>query len=313
MVSLWNIDTFESGIASKSSHLERAALKYEKIYKGAYILIENMSISECENRLIAGQLPDLFSFSAPVASIIQKYLTELEEKTNINNVLLESGRTNNMELLSYPYLMGGYCLISSSGRLMQAGASEPYNLISSVYNLGYEKKFKKSTKNIYSLSYGLKNLNNPITALDEECKIKGITLESAPLSEIPESGESTSYEAYLKWVTGDSVILLGSQRDLQRVKTRKDAGKESDFIISNISYYTDLVKYIGVVKNKNLEKQEFAENFAEFLMTDEIQSLLYKIGMFQTVINNVVLYSDEYYHSMEMSLKSVSRVDKIFV
>jgi len=313
VLSLWNIETFESGTGSKSSHLERAALKYEKKYKGAYILIENMTIEELENRLSCGQLPDLFSFSAPAASIIQNYLTELEEKSNLIKVFLESCRTNNMELLAYPYLMGGYCLISSENRLLQAGASEPYNLLSSAYSLGYEKKLKKSTKNIYSLSFGIKNLNKPINALNEECKIKGISLKISDLSQILESSEITSYEAYAKWVAGDSVMLLGTQRDLQRIKNRKDAGKESDFIVSNLSYYTDLVQYIGVVKSDDKNRQEFSENFAEFLITDEIQQKLYEIGMFQTVLNNNVLYNDEYYHSMEMALKSVSRVDKIFV
>ena len=108
-------------------------------------------------------------------------------------------------------------------------------------------------------------------------------------------------------------MLLGTQRDLQRIKNRKDAGKESDFIVLNLSYYTDLVQYIGVVKSDDKNRQEFSENFAEFLITDEIQQKLYEIGMFQTVLNNNVLYNDEYYHSMEMALKSVSRVDKIFV
>ena len=313
IVELWNIDTFESGTASKVSHLERMALQFEKQNKGAYILIKNMTYDECKELLSQGQLPDSFSFSAALAPAIKEYLTELEEQPSVNAVATSSARTSMQELLALPWCMGGYTLISTNERCERAGAVINDNLFSNVYNLGYEKKLKKSTQIVYSVVYGEKNKNSPVSALEEEARVLGLSLNMDKLATAQNSTEMTQYNAYSYWASGKATVLLGTQRDLSRLDGRLKSGKEQGEIIYPLSYYTDLVQYIAVAKNQDKDKQKLCENFAKFLISSEAQKQLYKIGMFSVISLDEPLYSDNLFSRLENSLTGVNKIDNIFV
>ena len=63
MIEIWNVDTFEGGLISKTKILQQVVNKFKAENKGLYFMIRNISESECKNLLDSGQRPDLFSAS----------------------------------------------------------------------------------------------------------------------------------------------------------------------------------------------------------------------------------------------------------
>ena len=313
VLELWNIDTFESGTSPKMDYVENTAIEYEKQNKGAYILCINMTVDELINNLEAGKRPDMFSFSAPVAGTIREYLTELEENNEIRDLLLDSAKTTSEELLAIPWCMGGYALVSSKNRVECSKHKEEEFLTQNIYEFGYEKTRKRSNEQIYSLVYSNKNGLMPNLAINEELKVLGIEqLPTNYLAVYPSANVLSQYDAYLLWARGKATTLVASQRDLVRLKNRVNAGRETDVLIEYLSYYTDLVQYIGVSKNESSDKQKLCENFVKFLVSEKSQIKLNKIGMFSVLKKDLFLYEDEYFAKMEKSLSHLSVVNKIF-
>ena len=312
ILELWNVDTFEGGIASKAGFLEKVALEFEKKHKGTYVLVRAMDAEECLARLLGGEMPDMFSFSGVVANTIKPHLTELEENQQILSTLLASATTTQNELLAMPWCMSGYALMTTESKMSASGKTGE-SLLANVFEYGYVKKLKKSNKQIYSLVYGEKNGNSPQKALFEESKVKGVLQHRGDLDVYPKTSELTGYGAYEKWVLGDSVLLLGTARDLVRFEGRIAAGKDQNSEIYYCSYFTDLVQYMGVVKSSNKNKQKNAEEFVKFLCSSKIQLNLASIGLFSVVKSDENLYSQGLLSGMEKALKSLSLVDNIFV
>lgn len=313
VLNLWLVSSFESGIASKRSFIEKIAIDFEKKYKGCYILVSVLSEDEYDLR-INSQSPDIVCFSGNMGKKVEKNLCELEDNREIKTCLINSSKKNGVELYAYPWAIGGYALISSRSRIKRTslGDVENVNLFSNIYNLGYEKTNKKSKKMVYSLAFGIKNKNNPLSVIYNESIIKGIVLNKLQNSFSEDYQNWTSYNAYESWVRGDSVILLGSQRDLARIQTREQQGKESDFFIEFMSNYTDLVDYIGVVENSNPEKKELSRMFSKFIVNQESQKKLNKIGLFSVLNLDLQLYNDVYFSKMEKSLQYLNLVPNIF-
>ncbi len=81
-------------------------------------------------------------------------------------------------------------------------------------------------------------------------------------------------EAYTDFVSGRSSKLVGTQRDLYRLKRR---GFEFEY--EQIGDVTDLVQYISVTAEDE-RRTELAKQFAEYLISDEAQARLGEIGLF---------------------------------
>ena len=313
VLNLWLVSTFESGTASKKSHLERSSLLFESQNKGAYVFIHEMTKNECEIKINEGVMPDIICYSGNMGSVFEPYLTELEEVENVKDTLITSGKKNGVELYAYPYMIGGYALITSSSRLQNAGVSiENNSLLSNTYSVGYKKKFAKREKSIYSMISGMKNGNNASLALENELDIKSIQSLKNDLSYEQGLDGLTGYEAYEKWVYGDSVFLLGTQRDLVRAENRQRSGREDGIMVECLSYYSDLVEYVSVVSCNNSIRQKYARKFAKVLMSEQCQNLLARIGMFSTLNLPDYLYSDGLLSQMEKKLDGLSVVPCIF-
>lgn len=313
VLELWNIDTFESGTNPKMDYIESASIEFEKQNKGAYVLCLNMTVDELMNNLEKGKCPDMFSFSSFVAKKLQNYLTELEENIEIRQILLDSAKTPSEELLALPWCLGGYAVVSSKNRIEQTKHDTEDFSVQNIYALGYEKIKKRSSEQIYSVVYGGKSSLLPNEAINEELKILGISSVSKNYLSVYPSAESLSqYEAYSLWARGKATSLVASQRDLVRLKNRVNAGRETDVFINYLSYYSDLIQYVGVTKNKSTERQKLCENFAKFLVSEKSQKSLGEIGMFSVLQKDMMIYDDEYFSKMERALSHLSHVDRIF-
>ena len=312
IIELWSVSSFESGTQSKSSHLERVALEFEKQNKGTFVLIINLSLDECKLRLESGARPDLFSFNGDAGKLLMEYLEELEPQSNIRECLISSSTVND-NILAYPWAVGGYVLISTENRIKNAGNVIETNLCENVMNFTYDKKLKKSTKTIYSLGYGQKNGNNPKRALTQEFVSRGLNIKWNNNAVLDNNESMTSYDAYSKFVNGDNVVLLGTQRDLSRIETREKSGREDGFIVDYLSFYSDLVDYIAVVKCDDGKRLQISKDFAKFLVKENSERNLSKIGLFPTINFDECLYDENSrFYLLEKSLKQLSIVPNIF-
>ena len=86
-------------------------------------------------------------------------------------------------------------------------------------------------------------------------------------------------DAYVKFVSGKARYLLGTQRDINRLMTRG-----TDFVSTPLNGYNDLYQYIAVTSGDAV-KAEYAQKFVKFLLSDDIQRNLHKIGMYGCYCN----------------------------
>lgn len=104
----------------------------------------------------------------------------------------------------------------------------------------------------------------------------------------------SSYECYSKFVNNNNIKLLGTARDLFRIKNLESLGRFS-VTYEPISTFTDLIQYLGVTTtDKNVL------NFVEFMLNDNNQHALSKLSLFST--KNINLYTDAIYKQMEQSI-----------
>ena len=80
-------------------------------------------------------------------------------------------------------------------------------------------------------------------------------------------------DAYLKFVTKDGNVLLGTQRDLRRLEKRGVA-----FTAYPLTGFSDLCQYIAVT-TKSDEKYRACLDFLRYIASEKVQDKLWKIGM----------------------------------
>ncbi len=123
------------------------------------------------------------------------------------------------------------------------------------------------------------------------------------LSLSPKENE-TQYEAYKDFVYNENVVLLGTARDLFRIDNLNKVGR-ANASISPIDTYTDLVQYLGKLKD-----DEITNKFCSLALSDTYQTTLTEFGLFTTKYNK--LYSDGIYKDMENALFNCE-IARVFV
>lgn len=291
MIEIWNVDTFEAGTASKSSFLTYASKVFQKNHKGLYFMIRNVSKQELVNLIESGERPDLISCSYGVASKIKDIIQPFSKTPEMQSDFLEAGQIDGKSFgLAWTY--GSYFLISTSEKLELAGVEDVQNfdLVQNALSLGYEKQLKKGSKTIYSLSLGEGEFLLPQMALASYNNVevpanKELAFNSEKISQ-------SQYLAYSRFVAGESVVLLGSQRDVFRMENRVSQGKIADVVCQPLSEFSDLVQFMFLCDTGNTLKEKIAEEFGCFLLSKEVQKELSKIGMFSPVLNVKEMYFD---------------------
>jgi hypothetical protein len=113
----------------------------------------------------------------------------------------------------------------------------------------------------------------------------------------------SSYECYTKFVNNDNIKLLGTARDLFRIKNLENLGRFS-ITYEPVSTFTDLVQYLGKTTNDT----EISK-FIDYLLSDTNQYKLANLSLFST--KHLKLYTETIYSQMESSL-SLCSVPNIF-
>lgn len=106
----------------------------------------------------------------------------------------------------------------------------------------------------------------------------------------------TSYECYSKFVNSNNIKLLGTARDLFRIKNLESLGR-FNVNYEPVSSFTDLIQYLGTTTNN---KQVL--NFIDYILNDTNQLKLANISLFST--KQLKLYTEPTYAQMEITLQS---------
>lgn len=281
VIEIWNIDTFESGTASKTSYLSDRAKEYQRQNKGVYFLIRNLTEQECLNMLSKGQTPDMFSCSYGVAEEIKEFIQAYKflSDISIKEEFLNAGKSSG-ELYGLAWCRGVYCLISTARHLEAAKVEDisGVKLSDIALTSGYTVKNKNSEKVVYSLSYGVNKYLLPNRALSSynSSELESISEHALDI----DAKSQTQYSAYCNFIAGQASVLLGTQRDVARMENRVKLGKASDVIYQPLTSFTDLVQFMFIAKSEDNSKCEIAEGFAKFLTAEQSQKKLADIGMF---------------------------------
>lgn len=277
ILTVWNIDTFEGGSVSKSDLIESIAREFEKNNKGLFVFVENMSVEEFSQR-IENESPDIISFGSGLFSIMENYCCQQANNSpqiyeNILKSVMYEEKTN-----IYPWCMGGYYLLSSYEALQEYDI-EQINLVDERFNLGKTKNYNNKSFEIKSLTLGTSEYHSSVEALKELGEIKYDCLDEEYVSQ-------TTYQAYVKFCNNKAAVLLGTHRDLTRLKNKLHQGVFSGLKTVLIKF-SDMLQYAGVVRTDDEIRTKYSNLFCQFLQSDYAQNKIAKTNLLPVIkLNN---------------------------
>ena len=301
VLTLHHVETFEGGSASRGNYLKRQAIAYNKSNPNVFISVITMTPEQLLLNIKENNIPDIYSFGTGVGEYIAGYFHELDEidtKSFLKGTcLLANG------IYAYPYILSGYCLISNE------------NLLNNNKNIDFYDEnddFFNNFDNIYylmqSVNVGKKTISGVSIGHGYTCASRCVDINN---NLVDAEFFDSSYDAYCNFVSGQSVSLLGTARDLARCKNRELNGKLSSCVYTPLSTYSDLVQYIGVVSHGSQLSLSCARSFAKFLTTQSAQKDLSKYGLFSTTVDKI--YSDDYMSDFEDAYNELSFVPSAFI
>lgn len=108
ILQIWNIDSFEGGIGSRTSFLRRVCLKFSSEHKEVLCLVENHTVKSANDLLKKGKIPDLIS-SGICGIESYKYLSEIKINSNSDGGIINGSR------YFVAWCKGGYFEIKRKG------------------------------------------------------------------------------------------------------------------------------------------------------------------------------------------------------
>ena len=281
IIEIWNIDTFEGGISSKSKMLSQVATKFQTQNKGIYFMVRNISESECKNLLSSGQKPDLFSCSYGVAEMIKSEASSFDFEPLIANNLKVAGRDEFGVQKAVAWCLNVYCLMTTNDRLEKVGKDANCKLIDVVFDCGYKTTNKQGEKIVWSVEFGCGKYLMPQKALIAYYNNGGVSIFENSIN--GQNVNQTTYSAYCNFVAGKSSVLLGTLRDVLRLKNRETNGKISDLKFEVLTSFSDLVQFVLKCDDGNKTKQKYVDEFVKFLTGEVGQQIVCDGGLVSVI------------------------------
>ncbi len=112
VVCVWNVDTFEGGVGSRTTFLKKVASRVQKSREGVYYLVSNYSKEGAISAFQEGIFPDILSFGVGL-SIFEEYALPLPYHF--------IGGESRGVTRAYPWYMGKYFLFSLDENFEEEG------------------------------------------------------------------------------------------------------------------------------------------------------------------------------------------------
>ncbi len=278
VLDLCHVETFEGGSASRSGFLKSQAEKFNKQNNNFFVSITTMSLEEFELNIDNGYSADLYSFGTGAGNYIKNKLQPLKKQSNVREDL-QKNATVSGEIYAYPYLLSGYAVISYES------LTEQDETLVAKLTLSKQKG---------------KTINGTIFGLGVTNSAQALLLNDVRLGSEDVTVEASTYLAYSKFLKKTTKSLVGTARDVARIKNREQNGGISPCKYEYLSYYSDLVQYIGINNNLDKAKNEVAISFANFLLSPFAQKNIANYGLFSTT--NLKIYESDYMNGFEKAL-----------
>lgn len=276
MIEIWNIDSFEGVNVSKTQLLTKATKMFQRRNKGLYFMVRNLTETECLNLLKSGQKPDLFSCSYGVADKVKEWVVGIDGDFDLSKNVLNAGRVNGMQK-GVAWCANSYYLISTEKALLDAGKNKSDSLLDICLNSGYKVENKNKTKIVYSLEMGNSKYLLPQKALSSYYDNRGLSISNYLVNK--DNLKQTSYSAYCNFVAGKSTVLLGTRKDVLRVKNRESNGKLENVKIEKLSKFSDLVQFLFMSDIHDKNKRACVVDFVKYMTESQVQSMVEESGL----------------------------------
>lgn len=278
VLTLCHVETFEGGSASRAGFLKRQAEKFNKQNNNFFVTVTAMSMEEFELNICQGYAADIYSFGTGAGGNLLGKMKVLDEQEVIREDLQKNARVNG-EIYAYPYMLSGYAAIS-----YESLTSQDESLQGKLTASGQGKK----TIGGVVLGGGMNNA------------AKALCCSKICLSEKDVTMKETSYAAYAEFLKKNTKSLVGTARDVARVKNREQNGGISPCTYQFLHGYSDLVQYVGINGNLDKARGEVATKFLSFLISPEAQCDIAKYGLFS--VTGQKIYDGEYMGEFEQAL-----------
>ncbi len=280
VLELWHIETFEGGTNSRKMYLENQAIKFNKQNNNCFVSVKSLTEEQLYLNLQSNNFADVYSFGIGSGYMLTNELNELPKNNEVRKDLQEYSKLIN-KIYAYPYILSGYALISHAN--MVSDNSQIINLIQS-------KTINK--KEVKGVGFSSTSSINPSKVLIEN------SISNQSLNNYFEC--SSTYNAYTNFLSNKFISLLGTARDVARIKNRELNGSIGECNYNYFSNYSDLIQYVGVSKNLDGIKEKYAKDFASYLTSNVCQNALKNYGLFSTTNNKI--YESDYMSDFENAL-----------
>ena len=118
------------------------------------------------------------------------------------------------------------------------------------------------------------------------------------------------YDAYNSFLKNEFDVLLGTQRDYFRISNKLTLGALSSCEFEYVNTYTDLLQHIAICSDDK-QNQEIAQDFIDYLTSQNCQQQLKNIGMFS--VCDKPIYLNTVYQEFEQALLCVKSYGNVFI
>ena len=288
-LELWHIVSFKTGGQSGVSYLNDRIRRFEKNNPYVYIEITGLTVTEAEEKLAAGERPDIISYPLGFFGDAS-FLAPLEDQSNIATSFKEVGLLGNI-LYAYPYMSDFYVLNCDQDALFAKDAVVPSDTTLQAKDLADLLSAFSDTPNALSVTNttGL----SPMQAL----------LHLRPKGKTEPFSTTVGMDAFLN---GESPLLLSTAAEAAKMAfdKRADVLNIHSYAFSN---YTDAVQLVSIAKNEDASKQSMCAKFAVSLLSKNAQTSLSDVLLLPTTLQEEMfldnpLYGTEYAYMLEHAI-----------
>lgn len=281
MLTLWHISDWRTGGSSGASFIKKRVSEFESKNPHVFIKTISMTTSEANEEISSGSFPDIVSY--PNGFQISMPLSSLPPKDNNPFIVQTKG-------LSYPFMLGGYCIIVNVDMLDEQGyfssnswGLRPDELLSAAqFGLCFDAEQGYSSLPAIA-AHKYPDAQRPNISTWGEAAVGDAALG------LSVSSYSDGQKAFCE---GQSCVLIASHRQLFEINRLYEQNEAPAFLSYAIGGYTDMAQLISTVKCEDKLKQNMCASFAEYLVSEKAQKKLYALGVFP-VIKNLNIYEDD--------------------
>jgi len=286
VLELWHVDLFKGGSGDNKKFLEKRAINFNKYNHNCFISVSKMSFEQFKLNWNDGKRADVYSFGKGVGEYLIDELLILDENDEIREEILDCCKVDE-NLIAYPYSLSSYCLISNES-LLKNKMFESIVLV------------KKEVKGIGFCGYSLLNYEKTLNL----CGYNGIK-KSDYLNCL------TEYDCYLNFLSKKIVSFVGTLSEVNKLKNRETNGKFGSCNYIFLNNYTDLIHCIGISKEINESKLEYAKAFCSYLLDENCQKTLSNYGVLGVLKNKI--YQNGFMSEVENNFLNNKNYENVFI